>query len=341
MDAVFHPIGTARTAYAARGDCPKQGAEGAAAGRVVLDPAFARAAAELSPGKEIWVLTWLDKADTGALAVHPRSDRNLPLTGVFSTRSPDRPCPIGLHRCRITAVSGLEIAVDALEAADGTPVLDIKPVIGGDAPRPPLEGAMDTARTDEAVAAIIRAGRLGWERGVFSGRNGNISMRLGETVLITASGASKGRLTPDDILAVNLAGGAPCGGPGRTAKPSSEMPAHLCIYRAQSEAMAVVHTHPPHLLALDQALPEGKGLFDLTLYETEVYKEKYATVPPLPPGGERLGEIVGKTARHKEALLMRRHGLICWGKSIEDALALTEEIEGLARVRWLMLAGER
>ena len=77
------------------------------------------------------MLTWLHLAQRDVLVVHPRSDPNNPLTGVFSTRSPDRPNPIGLHRVRITAVDGLRVLVRDLEAIDGTPIVDVKPVLEG------------------------------------------------------------------------------------------------------------------------------------------------------------------------------------------------------------------
>jgi tRNA-Thr(GGU) m(6)t(6)A37 methyltransferase TsaA len=77
----------------------------------------------------VLVLTWLDRADRSVLAVHPRDDRSRPLTGVFSTRSADRPNPIGLHRVRILAIDGLRLRVRDLEAVDGTPILDVKPVL--------------------------------------------------------------------------------------------------------------------------------------------------------------------------------------------------------------------
>ena len=90
---------------------------------------------DLRPGAEIIVLTWLDRADRGVLVTRPRNDPRNPLTGVFSTRSPDRPNPIGLHRVPVIAVDGLRIQVGGLEALDGTPVLDVKPVLDKTAER--------------------------------------------------------------------------------------------------------------------------------------------------------------------------------------------------------------
>ena len=86
------------------------------------------AAKDLAPGQEILLFTWFHQADRACQAVHPRRDLSRPLTGVFSTRSPDRPNPIGLHQVRLTAVTGNVLTIDALEALDGTPVIDIKPL---------------------------------------------------------------------------------------------------------------------------------------------------------------------------------------------------------------------
>jgi len=83
----------------------------------------------IAPGDEIIVLTWLHEARRDVLRLHPRTDPNLPLTGVFATCSPDRPNPIGLHRVRVLDVRPGEIEVGPLEAIDGTPIIDIKPVL--------------------------------------------------------------------------------------------------------------------------------------------------------------------------------------------------------------------
>jgi tRNA-Thr(GGU) m(6)t(6)A37 methyltransferase TsaA len=95
----------------------------------VFDPDVREGLRELAAGDEVLVLTWLDRADRDVLVVHPRDDLSRPETGVFSTRSPDRPNPIGLHRVRILATEGLRIRVSDLEALDGTPVVDVKPVL--------------------------------------------------------------------------------------------------------------------------------------------------------------------------------------------------------------------
>ncbi|WP_154697637.1 tRNA (N6-threonylcarbamoyladenosine(37)-N6)-methyltransferase TrmO [Lentzea guizhouensis] len=126
------PIGHVESPLTDRSSAPKQGDEGAPDAWVVVVPQYARAMAELQAGQEVLLLTWLDRADRAVLAVHPRDDQDRPETGVFSTRSPDRPNPIGLHRVRIIAVEGQKFQVSGLEAIDGTPVVDVKPVLAGE-----------------------------------------------------------------------------------------------------------------------------------------------------------------------------------------------------------------
>ena len=111
-------------------DAPRQGDEGGPEATLVFVDAVATALADLRPGNDVLLLTWLDRADREVLVVHPRDDPDRPLTGVFSTRSSDRPNPIGLHRVTIRAVDGTRVRVSDLEAIDGTPILDVKPVIG-------------------------------------------------------------------------------------------------------------------------------------------------------------------------------------------------------------------
>jgi tRNA-Thr(GGU) m(6)t(6)A37 methyltransferase TsaA len=126
----IRPIGHIRSPLSDPADAPLQGSEGAPEATVVIDPAFADAVADLRPGDEIVLLTWLHLAGRDVLRVHPRGDRTRPLTGVFATRSPDRPNPIGLHRVRITAIDGtVSLRVRPLEAVDGTPVVDVKAVL--------------------------------------------------------------------------------------------------------------------------------------------------------------------------------------------------------------------
>ncbi len=124
------PIGSVESSLVDPTDAPRQGDEGAPSAVIRLRPGVEPAARDITAGEDLLVLTWLHLADRDTLAVHPRGDESRPLTGVFSTRSPHRPNPIGLHRVRVLAVATDHIEVDGLEAVDGTPVLDLKPVLG-------------------------------------------------------------------------------------------------------------------------------------------------------------------------------------------------------------------
>jgi len=128
-------IGRVESPLVDPGSAPRQGDEGAPDAWLVLEPSVEPAMRNLAVGDEVLVLTWLDRADRETLAVHPRNDASRPIEGVFSTRSADRPNPIGLHRVQILAIDGTRLQVRNLEAVDGTPVLDIKPVLGGVADR--------------------------------------------------------------------------------------------------------------------------------------------------------------------------------------------------------------
>ena len=126
----LRPIGRVRSPIRSRAEAPMQGYEGAPEAWLDLDPEVAEGARDLEIGQELILLTWLDRAERSTLSVHPRSDRSRPLTGVFSTRSPDRPNPIGLHRVTVLEVAaGPRLRVSGLEVLDGTPLLDLKPVL--------------------------------------------------------------------------------------------------------------------------------------------------------------------------------------------------------------------
>ncbi len=122
------PIGIIRSDLATRETAPHQGDEGAPDAWLELYPTMAEGLKGLAVGNEIIVITWLHKAHRDTLKVHPRRDVNRLLTGVFATRSPDRPNPLGLHRVTVLDMQGNRLKVGPLEAIDGTPVIDIKSV---------------------------------------------------------------------------------------------------------------------------------------------------------------------------------------------------------------------
>jgi tRNA-Thr(GGU) m(6)t(6)A37 methyltransferase TsaA len=123
------PIGYVESPLVDREGAPKQGFEGAPDAWLVFDPGVAEGIRDLAVGADVFVLTWLHRARRDVLAVHPRVDPRNPETGVFATRSQDRPNPIGLHRVRIAAIDGSRVLVRDLEAFDGTPIVDVKPVL--------------------------------------------------------------------------------------------------------------------------------------------------------------------------------------------------------------------
>jgi tRNA-Thr(GGU) m(6)t(6)A37 methyltransferase TsaA len=129
MTYEIRPIGVVESPLTDRESAPKQGIEGAPDATLVFEPDVADGLADLRAGDDVFVFTWLHEAARDVLVVHPRGDPGNPLTGVFSTRSPARPNPIGLHRVRVLGVDGLRVRVADLEAIDGTPVVDVKPAL--------------------------------------------------------------------------------------------------------------------------------------------------------------------------------------------------------------------
>ena len=123
------PIGVVSSPLTDPAEAPKQGFEGAPDAWLVLEPRVAAGLDGMRPGDDIIVVTWLHRARRDILRVHPRDDRSNPERGVFTTRSADRPNPIGLHRVEVAAIDGTRVRVRGLEAVDGTPVVDLKPVL--------------------------------------------------------------------------------------------------------------------------------------------------------------------------------------------------------------------
>ena len=128
----INAIGRVESTLTSPDQAPRQADEGAPPAWLVFDAGVRAALADLRAGQQIILLTWLDRAERDVLTVHPRGDATRRPEGVFSTRSPHRPNPIGLHRVQVTAVDGLRVQVDHLEALDGTPIVDVKPVLDED-----------------------------------------------------------------------------------------------------------------------------------------------------------------------------------------------------------------
>ena len=130
MTFTLRPIGYVRSPLVNREHAPKQGHEGSPEAQLIFKPEFQEGLSQLRVGEEILVLTWLDRGDRETLSVHPRDDKGAPLRGVFSTRSQDRPNPVGLHRVTIVEiVTPTQFRVRDLEAFDATPIIDVKPVL--------------------------------------------------------------------------------------------------------------------------------------------------------------------------------------------------------------------
>jgi tRNA-Thr(GGU) m(6)t(6)A37 methyltransferase TsaA len=123
------PIGRVESPLTDKAAAPKQGREGSPEAWLVFEPAILEGLDGIAAGDEVILLTWLDRADRDVLRVHPRDDVNNPMRGVFGTRSADRPNPIGLHPIQIIEIDGNRVRVRDLEALDGTPIIDVKPVI--------------------------------------------------------------------------------------------------------------------------------------------------------------------------------------------------------------------
>jgi tRNA-Thr(GGU) m(6)t(6)A37 methyltransferase TsaA len=126
---VLEPIGVVCSGLTDRDEAPRQGYEGAPDAWLEINSTVSEGLEGIAPGNEIALVTWLHQAHRDRLKVHPGRNKNLPLTGVFATRSPDRPNPLGLHRVTVREIDGNRLKVGPLEALDGTPILDIKPVL--------------------------------------------------------------------------------------------------------------------------------------------------------------------------------------------------------------------
>jgi tRNA-Thr(GGU) m(6)t(6)A37 methyltransferase TsaA len=130
IDFTIRPIGWVESTLTSTADAPRQGDEGAPDAYLILNSEVEAALDGIAAGDEIIMLSWLHEADRSILTVHPRDDLSRPEQGVFNTRSSSRPNPIGLHRVRVLGIDGVRVHVSELEAIDGTPIVDLKPVLG-------------------------------------------------------------------------------------------------------------------------------------------------------------------------------------------------------------------
>jgi L-fuculose-phosphate aldolase len=193
------------------------------------------------------------------------------------------------------------------------------------------------------IKGLIAACHSGWQRGLFSGFNGNMSVRVGSSCLITRTGSVKFGLQPTDFALIDIADGHPIAG----AKPSSEAAMHCAVYRRIPKIDAIAHTHPPHLLALCQKSMStncsGQDVPSLplfparehVLFESAQFLHRLGWVKDFAPGSTELAEAVAAEAIKHPAIWMHRHGLTTCGKNPFDALALAEELEHLAHIELL------
>ena len=128
-DFTLRPVGFIRSTLRALEQAPRQGSEGAPDAWLEVEPQFARALSGIVAGDDIIILTWLHRSARQVLETHPRNDPSIALAGVFATRSPDRPNPLGVHRVTVREIAGTRLRIGPIEAIDSTPVVDIKPIL--------------------------------------------------------------------------------------------------------------------------------------------------------------------------------------------------------------------
>lgn len=323
-------VGLVRSSLKNLEDCPHWQDEGPEATLEIFPP-YIEALDSMQPGQRITLVTWLHQSSRNVL----RSNKHgRPPRGVFSSRSPVRPNPVGLHD---VTVAGLDISperalvrVNALEALDGTPILDIKTT------REHFLGGQSESALAQAGQELVELCRMAGAKGLMPGFSGNASLRVGEYCLVTRSGAAKERLAADDLVRLRISDGQVM---SIGARPSSEAAVHLQIYRNQPLAQAILHTHPACLLALGVKKPNADlaARLALPVFEAEARLSSIGTAPRLAPGGADLGEQAGLLCRDKNIIWLEGHGLCVWGASSAEALSLSEEIEHLAKIA--LLAG--
>lgn len=319
----LQPIGYVESSFTELKDCPFQGDETCPPASIHIESGFSRGLMGLEPGQDIVILTFLDRAGRDTLQCRPRNDPNNPIRGVFATRSPNRPNPLGLHQVKIISMEKDVLVVHPLEVLNKTAVIDIKPALVKK-----KEHALYRYFSRNQVNNLINCSIQACAKGLLSGLNGNLSIKKEGHVLITRSGSAKGLLTTDDLCVLELRTGKIIYGRG---KPSTESGMHLEIYRNQPEAKAIAHTHPVNILSLERL--KGDCLLEsVNLFEARTIKSQLSSVPGYNPGTIELAKAVGLKAKQSKCILMRAHGLTCWGANLAEASGLGDELEALARI---------
>ena len=321
-DMQIKVVGYVRGKIRNHADYPRHGRGDMPACNIEIEEDFVPALNRLRAGQDIVVLTWPHQARGDVKRSRSGNRFSSHVHGVPGSRSVFRPDPIGLHEVRVLEIQKSGLTVTPMEVIDGTPVIDIRPVFSSRTQADLIQKFFSSGE----IHALIHAARQGWERGLFSGTNGNLSIRKDEFVLITRSGCSKGCLTPDDLCVLRLDSAELLAGE----PPSIESGMHLAVYHAQASASAVVHTHPVHLLALGSLPGELFSLLDN--FESLELKKDLRVIGAIKPGSVELAEAVGAVSAQSESMFMPRHGLVCWSRDLYHAMSRSEELESLARI---------
>ncbi len=178
-----------------------------------------------------------------------------------------------------------------------------------------------------------------WRRGLLSGFNGNISLRVGDFVAMTRSGAAKGYLEKQDICLVDMEGSMVFRAHEQV-RPSSEGSMHVQLYLRRPDVQAIVHCHPRHLLALEIKLgmASREEFLHIPVFEADLLRQRMGFVKNFEPGTEALAKSVAACGGGHDAIWMAQHGLTCVGNTGVEALALAEELDHLAAVQLLALS---
>ena len=321
MDTQIKFIGKIRSVLKTRSQCPRQATYDLEPAKLIIEKDFLDATHGLHIGDEIYVFTWLHQGDRNVLKCHPRGNIVIPKKGVFATRSPDRPNPIGLHRVRILNIHDNVFTIHPIEVIDNTPVIDIK-IVSYERYKINFGPYIDTVVAEE----IKKTGKRAWIRGLISGVNGNISALDSERrMVITNSGVNKGMIEPGDLAVYDISKDKLLSG-----SPSSEYRMHINIYKNQSRARAILHTHPLNVILASDRF--DNFLEKIDVFEKEIFLEKIGFVDPIKPGSIELADAVGKISIKKQMIVLKKHGLIVFGENLKECVSLTEELEKLAEM---------